>query len=221
MKAPACKAWLGFTADGSLAQVCAWCPDKVEAEAEAAALGLSVTHGICDACSEKELASVRGSVPPGLRARQSARDVTAESFDTGTAHVTSREHRLAAPGATAPAAVSTPTGAPARIDPSPRYVALAVLAEVCGVSEYRLQTRYVPAHWGSPAEVKYDGRRALVNIAPLPDLADELRADGRQAEAAKLERWWMEAAAGARVRDLISSQPSAGARLWYQKGQFE
>jgi hypothetical protein len=34
-------------------RICAWCPDKGEAEMRAAARGYDVTHGICAACADK------------------------------------------------------------------------------------------------------------------------------------------------------------------------
>lgn len=38
--------------------VCAWCPDKPERDAEALRLGYRVSHTICEACKEKQLADL-------------------------------------------------------------------------------------------------------------------------------------------------------------------
>ena len=50
------KAWLGVktAANGTFAQVCAHCPDKAQAEAEAEAAGYIVSHGICPDCAWRE-----------------------------------------------------------------------------------------------------------------------------------------------------------------------
>lgn len=73
--------------EGEVARICAWCPDKLDADAWAEARGLLTSHGICEACKA-----------------QLCTDVV---FEAG--------ERCAAPGETSLAAVSTPTGAPARL----------------------------------------------------------------------------------------------------------
>ncbi len=90
------KAWRGVSADGSTAQICGWCPGKAEADAFGLAAGLALNHTICADCEARERAAF------GL------------PFDAGTAQLP--EHRRAAPEGTPPAAASTPTGAPARVD---------------------------------------------------------------------------------------------------------
>lgn len=42
-------AWL--RTENGLAIICAWCPDKVEAEARAARAGLKCSHGVCPECA--------------------------------------------------------------------------------------------------------------------------------------------------------------------------
>lgn len=39
--------------EGEFAHICAWCPDKVDADAWASARGLKASHGICKACEPK------------------------------------------------------------------------------------------------------------------------------------------------------------------------
>ena len=41
-------------------RVCAWCPDKAAAEAEAEKYGHDVTHGICPKCFQKQQAALLG-----------------------------------------------------------------------------------------------------------------------------------------------------------------
>jgi hypothetical protein len=52
-------AWLGyrFAPDRSdvIVRICAWCPDKDEAEREARRLDLDITHAICPACYQAQL----------------------------------------------------------------------------------------------------------------------------------------------------------------------
>jgi hypothetical protein len=57
------RAWLGyagFSDAGPVVRVCAWCPDKLEAEAEAKAAGHVVSHGICPECAQKLMAEQTG-----------------------------------------------------------------------------------------------------------------------------------------------------------------
>lgn len=39
--------------EGEFAHVCAWCPDKLDADAWVVAQGLRASHGICGACEPK------------------------------------------------------------------------------------------------------------------------------------------------------------------------
>lgn len=52
------KAWLGYKETPgcrTLVRVCAWCPDRKEAEKLADAAGHEVTHGACPACYQEQL----------------------------------------------------------------------------------------------------------------------------------------------------------------------
>lgn len=59
--APTPKAWIGydhlaFERYGQLMiVVCAWCPDKQEADTMAQAMGLPVSHGICMSHMQEQL----------------------------------------------------------------------------------------------------------------------------------------------------------------------
>ena len=55
-------AWLGLDPRFKRPTViiCAWCADKAQAEALAAARGLSVTHGQCPTCHAVSIAEIRG-----------------------------------------------------------------------------------------------------------------------------------------------------------------
>ncbi len=46
-------AWLRI--ENGLAIICAWCPDKAQAEARAARAGLKCSHGICPECAAEHL----------------------------------------------------------------------------------------------------------------------------------------------------------------------
>ena len=47
-------------------RVCAWCEDKVQADAEAHQAGFEVTHGICPTCAARQIAAFLGETqqPP-------------------------------------------------------------------------------------------------------------------------------------------------------------
>jgi hypothetical protein len=59
-------AWLGYRDLSTPREkkfgiaICAWCPDKDEAEAMAKAEGFNVTHGCCESCSQKQIAALLG-----------------------------------------------------------------------------------------------------------------------------------------------------------------
>ncbi len=98
-----------------------------------------------------------------------------------------------------------------------RFLALSVIAEVTGVSSYRLQTRFFPAHWGAPRDFYVDGTRCLVNVAALPELADTLGEGDEPAASEKLRACWL--------REFKAAAPGGDATAerveWYQKGQFD
>ena len=58
---PLPAAWLGYKIDlrtgDALVRICAWCPDRRQAEAEAKRLNCRVTHGICPACYQAQYES--------------------------------------------------------------------------------------------------------------------------------------------------------------------
>jgi len=263
MIAHACKAWLGM-ADAFTARICAWCPDKAEADAWAVARGLYISHGMCEGCCAAELGSVAGSVPAPVRAQQVAHDVTGETFpdfqrgpdagvapaiggdnsrrrktgdcpaepftgradstsarpalnptfDTGSARASS-EHRGAAPGETSLAAVSTPTGVPARVV----YVSMDLIAAAAGISAYKLHNQFAPAHWAVPRDWKMGRNGMLVNLAAVPELGDALAAAGEHAAEHGVRTWWVRY-----VQDDSDSslQPNAALPLpWYMRGQYQ
>ena len=43
----------GWGLSGTLASVCAWCPDAAEQTADARAHGYEVTHSLCEACKRR------------------------------------------------------------------------------------------------------------------------------------------------------------------------
>lgn len=51
---------MGYASDagGILVRICAWCPDKVQAERTCRAAGLRVTHGICVDCYARMIRDV-------------------------------------------------------------------------------------------------------------------------------------------------------------------
>lgn len=192
--------------------VCAWCPDKKAVEEIASRQGFECSHGICETCAERELNGTRAAgVPAEIKERQATHDVTADSFatfDPGSAH--KREHSQHAPSLSA-AAASTPQVPAARVDD---FVAVSIIAEVCGVDAYELINRYQPAHWGAPREFRIQGRHVLFNVACLPDLEDALGEEGLLHEAARLRAWWL-------ARQASPAQQPAAALPWYRKGSFE
>jgi hypothetical protein len=99
-----------------------------------------------------------------------------------------------------------------------RFVALSVIAEVAGVSAYRLQTRFFPSHWGSPRDFYVDGTRLLVNVAALPELADQLGEGDEPAAAEKVRACWLRAA---KAEARPAERPAAKRPEWYRGGQFE
>jgi hypothetical protein len=55
------RAWLGYAADGKsfcVVKVCAWCPDKAQADKLAGESGLTVTHTICPACYARRISAI-------------------------------------------------------------------------------------------------------------------------------------------------------------------
>lgn len=56
-------AWMGLAADGRTARVCAYCPDKTQADRLAAGDGRPVTHGICPACLAVQMPKLNQALP--------------------------------------------------------------------------------------------------------------------------------------------------------------
>ncbi len=55
------KAWMGYgqPIDGvPVARVCSYCPDKKQADEEAASAGHLVTHGCCETCFQIQLSTL-------------------------------------------------------------------------------------------------------------------------------------------------------------------
>ena len=60
---PQPAAWLGYAVKptgGFVVRVCAWCPDKAEADRLAHAAGLEVTHCMCVSCYQIQLSDLLG-----------------------------------------------------------------------------------------------------------------------------------------------------------------
>jgi hypothetical protein len=110
------------------------------------------------------------------------------------------------------AAASTPPAAAARVV----FVNVQELAEVCGISAYRLHTHHKPKHWGVPHDWRFQGTATLYNLAAVPELVDELGEAGLTQEAEVLRRWWMNRSAG--EQPTASREP--GKVLWFQRGQM-
>ena len=58
-------AWMGYAPrEGDrkrpCVRVCAWCPDKAQADALAERHGYAVTHGLCPACYQKQISAQLG-----------------------------------------------------------------------------------------------------------------------------------------------------------------
>lgn len=50
-------AWLGYSPefkDGFCVRICAWCPDKPQADALAKAENLGISHSICPSCFQDQ-----------------------------------------------------------------------------------------------------------------------------------------------------------------------
>jgi len=60
MKTFNCVQWV--RGSDKLVSICAWCPDKAEADAHFENLNYDITHGICAACTAKETAPFKGPV---------------------------------------------------------------------------------------------------------------------------------------------------------------
>lgn len=60
------SAWMGYAprkmagSPRACVRICAWCPDREQAEALAEAHGYDTTHGLCPACKQKEMAKLTG-----------------------------------------------------------------------------------------------------------------------------------------------------------------
>lgn len=65
-------------ADARTVRVCAYCPDKAAADAQALAAGLRITHGICPACEPALLAQVAALPDPATHGAFVALRVVAE-----------------------------------------------------------------------------------------------------------------------------------------------
>lgn len=77
-----------------------------------------------------------------------------------------------------------------------RYVDVADLAEISGVSEVDLDRKHRPMAWGSPREMRWDGRRLWFAVMAIPQLCDSLDSNGESDAALKLRTWcvaWVEA----------------------------
>lgn len=54
-------AWMGYAVNpkgGFMARICAWCPDKAEAEAMAGRI--PITHGMCPECYQAQVRKLTG-----------------------------------------------------------------------------------------------------------------------------------------------------------------
>ena len=62
-------AWMGFAprvahSPRACVRICAWCPDKAEADRLAYIWGYDVTHGQCPACVQRVMAKLLGEPVP-------------------------------------------------------------------------------------------------------------------------------------------------------------
>lgn len=91
-----------------------------------------------------------------------------------------------------------------------RYVDVADLAKICGLSAYDLDRKYRPEHWASPRDFRWDGHRAWFAVLSLQQLIDGLLAAGETDAAQKLrERMlpWIEAAVAENFDAGMASAP--------------
>lgn len=165
MKSITRTAWLRI--EHGQAIICAWCPDKIEAEARAARASLPVSHGICLECKSRQLS-----------------DVTADSFGPVAKPICVASSRTA-PGVTTPAAVSTPTGTAVRIT----FIPLWQVAEVCQLSCDRIEALR-PEHWVRDRDWSQLPHGMQIRENSLADLVGEFSVSG-ELNAARLLWCWL------------------------------
>jgi hypothetical protein len=136
-------------------------------------------------------------------AADQAREVTPESFEARV-EFSCRNFNTGGRGAPVAsiAARSTARAEAVGVD----FVSAVQLAEVIGVSTYRLETQFRPAHWCAPRDVRYDGWKSWYNREVLPELATELEAAGFYDS-------------GRALRNFIEKRPEVAP--WYKGGQYE
>lgn len=103
------------------------------------------------------------------------------TFDAGRA-ATAQPGRPAPAHATA--AASTPQRSAARVVDFSAYIPAREVAAVCGLSDYVLDTRHRPEHWGAPHDFTHAGSVLLYRRERLIDLVQALWMAGH-AEAAQ------------------------------------
>lgn len=182
MKPPLCTA--------TIKVVCAWCGAGMGSKPAALRLADLVSQGICEQCA----------------ARQASRDLTPESFASFDAGTTSLpKHSHGAPVGPTTAAVSTPPAGAAGIE----FISVRRLAEVSGVSEYRLDTCFRPEEWAAPRDFRMASGRLIYAVAALPALITQLEIRGPRGAAARLREW------------LRSQEQETPSTPWYRKGGME
>jgi hypothetical protein len=168
-----------------------------------------ITHGICEQCAAHQEARdlTPESFAPCGASSSAVSSATARrdghSFDAGQGAEPSRDGPVATTATAATAQASTPPVAAAGVD----FISVVELAEVCGISSYRLDTQFRPASWAAPRELRWNGRTVLYAFTALPELLDALTAGGLYDAALKLELWMDN-----------RRHPTAAALPWYRKG---
>jgi len=199
---------------GKMLLRCAWCDTEMGSRPCAADQDGLTSHGICRTCVDRQMeitpesfAPVEGAGSCAVSSATAGRD-RHSSFDVGQGAEPSRgapaEPRTAAtPGqqCLTAAARSTASAAAAGVE----FVSVLVLAEACGLSSYRLDMQFRPAHWASPRELRWDGRELLYAVAAVPELREALALAGLYDAALKLEAW-------------MARRRPAGVEPWYKRG---
>jgi hypothetical protein len=192
---------------------CAWCGASLGIRQCETAHDGKVTHGICQPCKERQMAHdvVPESFAPVTPVSCAVSSATARrdghNFDAGQDAEPSRNGpvaRTATPEATAQA--STPPVAAAGVE----FISVVDLAEICGISSYRLDTQFRPYDWAAPRELRWNGRTLLYAFAALPALLERLTTGGLYDAALKLGAWMDK-----------RQHPAATAVPWYRKGAME
>lgn len=201
-------AWM--RTEGRLAIVCAWCATKAEADAQAAAAGLEVSHGICPACAERMMpapGAAREITPDAFTPELPAFSCAVGSATAGRDRRTfdaAGKGRLAAartgaparPGPTTPGAgCESHTGAPVTVASTPEggagrveYLYEWQVAAIAGLPRLTVW----PEHWIEGRHWRRGARGREIAGWAVVDLVGECSVHGQRAAALALWQWLVE-----------------------------